>query len=219
MGEAKAKSRHAREDRPPPLHSAPRRGAFWPILIVVQYAYYRFTIIKSVNAMNRTSAQALTAARPVIQFLTVLNLCYAAGITLLLIASFFITGWPQTPLGDFASAHPQLPNGLRAIVVLGIVAAVLVHTILRRLLAIVDTVRDGDPFNLDNARRLEAIAWSVLALEVLRLVIAGIASTVWEPGHVDGFSIASWFAVLLLFVLSGVFAQGARMRADLEGTV
>ena len=26
-------------------------------------------------------------------------------------------------------------------------------------------------------------------------------------------------AVLLLFVLSGVFAQGARMRADLEGTV
>jgi hypothetical protein len=36
---------------------------------------------------------------------------------------------------------------------------------------------------------------------------------------VDGFSIASWFAVLLLFVLSGVFAQGARMRADLEGTV
>jgi hypothetical protein len=25
--------------------------------------------------------------------------------------------------------------------------------------------------------------------------------------------------VLLLFVLSGVFAQGARMRADLEGTV
>lgn len=169
--------------------------------------------------MNRTSAQALAVARPVIQLLTVLNLFYAAGIALLLVASFFIEGWPRNPLGDFASDHPQLPNGLRAIVVLGIVAAAIVHTILRRLLAIVDTVRDGDPFNLENARRLDAIAWGVLALEVLRLVIAGIASAVWEPGHIDAFSIASWFAVLLLFVLSGVFAQGARMRADLEGTV
>jgi len=80
-------------------------------------------------------------------------------------------------------------------------------------------VRDGDPFILENAQRLNAIAWSVLALEVLRLVVAAIASAVWQPGRVDGFSIASWFAVLMLFVLSGVFAHGARMRADLEGTV
>jgi hypothetical protein len=85
--------------------------------------------------------------------------------------------------------------------------------------SIVDTVRDGDPFILDNARRLEAIAWSVLALEVLRMIVAAIAAVVWEAGRVEGFSIASWFAVLLLFVLAGVFAHGTRMRADLEGTV
>jgi len=35
----------------------------------------------------------------------------------------------------------------------------------------------------------------------------------------DGFSFTPWLAVLLLFVLAGVFAQGARMRTDLEGTV
>jgi len=34
-----------------------------------------------------------------------------------------------------------------------------------------------------------------------------------------GFSFAPWLAVLLLFVLARVFAEGARMRADLEGTV
>jgi len=169
--------------------------------------------------MNRSSARALAVARPIIQGLTVLNILYAACITVLLGASFFIKGWPQTPLGDFASLHPQLPNGLRAIVVIGIIGAAIVHTILRRLLAIVDTVRSGDPFILENARRLHAIAWSVLALEVLRLIVAAIAAAVWESGRVDGFSIASWFAVLLLFVLSGVFAHGARMRADLEGTV
>ena len=170
--------------------------------------------------MKQTSAQALAVARPVIQFLTVLNLLYAVGIAALLATSFFIQGWPERPLGfDMTHAHPQLGNGLRSIVVLGVIAAAIVHTILRRLLAIVDTVRDGDPFTLENAGRLDAIAWRVLALEVLRIVIAAIASAVWEPGKVDGFSIASWFAVLLLFVLSGVFAQGARMRADLEGTV
>lgn len=170
--------------------------------------------------MTRTSANALAVARPVIQGLTVLNLLYAASIAVLLAWSFFIEGWPARPLGfDLVKMHPWAPNGLRAIVVIGIVGAAIVHTILRRLLAIVDTVRHGDPFNLDNARRLDAIAWSVLALEVLRTIVAAIASAVWEPGRVDAFSIASWFAVLLLFVLSGVFAQGARMRADLEGTV
>ena len=170
--------------------------------------------------MTRTSAKALSLARPVIRFLTILNILYALGITALLVFSFFIEGWPQRPLGfDLTHAHPLAGLGLRAIVVIGVVAAAIVHTILRRLLAIVDTVRDGDPFTVENALRLESIAWRVLALEVLRIVIASIASAVWEPGKVDALSIASWFAVLLLFVLSGVFAQGARMRADLEGTV
>jgi hypothetical protein len=170
--------------------------------------------------MNSTSARALSVARPIIQGLTVLNILYAACLALLLGWSFLMPGWPERALGfDIASKYPLVPVGLRVIVVIGMAGAAIVHTILRRLLAIVDTVRGGDPFILENARRLDAIAWSVLALEVLRLVVATIARVVWEPGRVDGFSIASWFAVLLLFVLSGVFAQGARMRADLEGTV
>ena len=170
--------------------------------------------------MNRTSAQALAVARPVIQGLTLLNLLYGLGIAALLAWSFVIQGWPERPLGfDLTRMHPLAPQGLRAIVVIGIVGAAIVHTILRRLLAIVDTVRSGDPFILDNARRLDQIAWSVLALEVLRLCVMAIAAAVWEPGKLGGFSFAPWLAVLMLFVLSGVFAHGARMRADLEGTV
>ena len=170
--------------------------------------------------MNRTSARALSVARPIIQGLTVLNILYSAGIAVLLVASFFIEGWPQRPLGfDLTHAHPQIGSGLRAIIVIGMVGAAIVHTILRRLLAIVDTVRGGDPFIVQNVRHLDAIAWSVLAIEVLRLMVMAIASTVWEPGRLGGFTFAPWLAVLLLFVLSGVFAHGARMRADLEGTV
>ena len=152
--------------------------------------------------------------------LTVLNLLYATGLLALLACSFFIEGWPQRPLGfDLSHAHPQIGNGLRAIVAIGIAGAAIAHVVLRRLQAIVDSLRDSDPFIEQNARHLQAIAWSVLALEVLRLLVGAIATAVWEPGRLGGFSFAPWLAVLLLFVLSGVFAQGARMRADLEGTV
>jgi hypothetical protein len=170
--------------------------------------------------MNNMSSRALAVARPVIRGLTVLNVLYATGIALLFCTGFFIEGWPERPLGfDMTKAHPQLGAGLRAIVVIGFIGALIVHATLRHLLAIIDTVRDGDPFIAANARHLDAIAWSVLVLEVSRLLVATIASAVWEPGRLGGFSFAPWFAVLMLFVLSGVFAQGARMRADLEGTV
>ena len=170
--------------------------------------------------MSRTSTHALAIARPVTRGLIVLNALYALVIAGLLVWSFFIEDWPARPLGfDLVNAHPLVGNGLRAIVVIGLVGAAIVHTILRRLLAIVDTVRVGDPFILENAQRLDAIAWRVMALELLRLVVAAIAAAVWEAGRIDAFSFAPWLAVLLLFVLAGVFARGARMRADLEGTV
>jgi hypothetical protein len=168
--------------------------------------------------------QALATARPVLRALMILNLLYAASITLLLGSSLVRADWPWVPLGlDIHTAQPGLPLGLRAIMVIGLAGAALVHVILRRLRAIVDSVRDGEPFIADNARRLQAIAWSVLAIEGLRLAVGAIAWMVSDPLHAlnlgQGFSFAPWLAVLLLFVLAGVFAQGARMRDDLEGTV
>lgn len=170
--------------------------------------------------MTRTSAHALAVAQPVIKGLIVLNALYALAIAALLGYSFFIDDWPQRPLGfGLVDAHPLVGHGLRAIVVIGVIGAAIAHTVLRRLLAIVRTVRIGDPFIFENVRRLDAIAWSVVALEALRLVVAAIAAVVWEPWRIDAFSFAPWLAVVLLFVLAGVFAHGARIREDLEGTV
>ena len=74
-----------------------------------------------------------------------------------------------------------------------------------------------------NARRLQAIAWALLGLQLLSLAIGTIAdavSTPAHPVHVDaGFSISGWLAVLLTFLLARVFAEGTLMRDDLEGTV
>jgi hypothetical protein len=117
----------------------------------------------------------------------------------------------------------RLVMGLRAIAVLGLAAIPLNHAVLKRLLAIVETVRGGDPFVAANASRLQGIAWVLLALNLLSIVIGAIAETVSTPAHPlhinAGFSINGWLAVLLTFLLARVFSEGALMRADLEGTV
>jgi hypothetical protein len=117
----------------------------------------------------------------------------------------------------------RLIMGLRAIAVIGLAAVPLHYVILKRLLAMVETVRSGNPFVAANASRLQAIAWALLALQLLSLVVGAIAKTVSTPAHPlhlnAGFSINGWLAVLLTFLLARVFAEGALMREDLEGTV
>lgn len=171
--------------------------------------------------MSRIPAHALALARPAIQVATALNLLYGGALLCFFIASFVIAGWPAKPLGyDPATMHAYLPLGLRLVELLGFMLVGLVHLILRRLLAIVDSVRSGDPFVVANATRLQTIAWSLLGIELLRLAVAaiGTAFAIHKAGS-SGFSAAPWLAILLLFVLAGVFMRGARMRSDLEGTV
>ena len=166
----------------------------------------------------------LLLTQRVLRGLVVLNALYALAIGVLLIASFVMPGLLFRALVGLKGAGSwELHAALRAIVVIGIVGAYVVHRVLRALQAMVDTVRDRDPFIADNADRLQAIAWYVLAGEVLRLLVGAIAWSVSrqvEPLQMHvGFSLAPWLAVLLLFVLARVFDQGTRMRADLEGTV
>jgi hypothetical protein len=169
------------------------------------------------------SSPALPIAHVVLRILIVLNWLMAAAILALL---FVVPNeqWIMSALDLSPSPEAdRLVMGLRTIAALGLVLVLLNYTILARLLAIVGTVRAGDPFVAANAQRLQAIAWTLLAMQVLSLLIATIVRIVSIPGHpldIDaGFSINGWLAVLLTFLLARVFAEGARMRDDLEGTV
>ena len=106
---------------------------------------------------------------------------------------------------------------------LGLAATPLNYLILKRLLAIIETVRNGNPFVASNAERLETIARALLAIQVLSMIIGAIGRAISTPAHPvnfdAGFSINGWLAVLLIFLLARVFAEGASMRDDLEGTV
>jgi hypothetical protein len=167
---------------------------------------------------------ALPIAHVVLRILIVLNWLFGAAILTLLIATIVAEQWTFTALGIPPSSEIRpIIMGLRAIVVLGLVAIPLNNAVLRRLLAIVETVRSGDPFVAANAYRLQTIAWVLLALQFLSLVIGGIGKAISTPSHplnLDaGFSASGWLAVLLTFVLARVFAEGTLMREDLEGMV
>jgi hypothetical protein len=95
--------------------------------------------------------------------------------------------------------------------------------VLKRLVAMVQTVRAGDPFVATNAYRLQAIAWFLLGQQLLSLAIGLIGKAVSTPAHplhLDaGLSPGGWLAVVLTFVLARVFAEGTLMREDIEGTI
>lgn len=172
----------------------------------------------------QSSPGALRVSRRVLRILIKLNLFMGVLILALLVASLVAEEFVMRALGVRpVEGGSSLILGMRLIMVFGIAAVPITHTVLARLLAIVDTVRVGDPFVVENAVRLQNIAWSVLALELLHLVIVAIAASVSTPQTpLDigwNFSVTRWLAVLLLFVLARVFETGARMREELEGTV
>jgi hypothetical protein len=174
--------------------------------------------------MSRPAAfAALPIAHLVLRILIVLNWLSGAAIATLLVA-MPTRRWIMSALELSPSPEAdQLIMGLHAIALIGLATIPLNYAVLKRLLAMVETVRAGDPFVGANASRLRAIAWTLLALQLLGLVIDAIAKSVSTPAHPlhlqAGFSINGWLAVLLTFLLARVFAEGTLMREDLEGTV
>lgn len=169
------------------------------------------------------SNTALPIAYLTLQILIVLNWMMVAMIITLLVAPF-TDGWIMSGLDLTPSPEAdRVILGLRAIALLGLAAVPINHVVLRRLLSIVESVRAGDPFIEANAARLQTIAWALVALQCLSLVIGGIVKAITIPGHPihvrAGFSIHGWLAVFLTFLLARVFAEGTRMREDLDGTV
>lgn len=164
----------------------------------------------------------LSTTRLVLHALLSLNFILGMGIGALLLASFIVPQWLQAALGARPEAPPALMTGMRLIMLIGLAGVPLANLVLARLLAMVTTVRDGAPFIPANSARLQAIAWALLAIQILNLAVGAVCASVsmtypldigWSPS-VDG-----WLSVLLLFILARVFDAGTKMRIDLEGTV
>lgn len=173
--------------------------------------------------MVRTQAfpSALSASRMVVRALILANLVFGGLVLALLVASLIAEDWVFRALGVRPDGSATVIFWGRIVMVIGIGSVPFTYIVLTRLLAIVETVRLGDPFVAGNAARLKTMAWALLGLELLHLAVGAVAVALSNT-QMDldwSFSVTRWLAVLLLFVLAQVFDDGARMRDDLKGTV
>lgn len=174
--------------------------------------------------MSRDYSAALPIAFVTLRILIVLNWLLGVAILALLTLTIVAEEWTLTALG-IVPGSPIRPvlTGLRAVAVIGLVSVPINDLIFRRLRAIVNSVRQGDPFVASNAQRLQAIAWALLALQLISMLIGGIGDAISTPANPvnfeAGFSVSGWLSVLLTFILARIFTEGARMRDDLRGTV
>ena len=173
--------------------------------------------------MSDNVAKVLGLSRILLTIARVFNLACAAAFLAMLAASFVF----EPAFRDYYSRRPALDADvilptLRLWVVAGLPMFAAVHVMLSRLMAMIVTVRSGDPFVPENAVRMKAIAWCLLVVQLFDLACgifvgilsrAGVEDVEWNP------SLSGWVAVLLLFVLARVFEEGARIRADLEAMV
>lgn len=160
----------------------------------------------------------------VLRVLLVLNIVFAAAFLLSALASL---PFHDLLAGRIAVKYPavdveRVVGGIRALLLLGVAAAVPAHVIFSRLIAIIGTVLAGETFASPNARRVRAIGWALLAIQLLDVPLLLIVPSFDGMGiRVDGssVSIGGWLSVLVAFILARVFAEGAALREDLEGTV
>jgi hypothetical protein len=170
------------------------------------------------------SDRPLAMSRTVLRLLVKLNIIFAIGIFILLLATLIAPTFLMEALGLLPTRDGgRLMLAMRGIMVIGILAAPVIHVIYTRLLAIVETVNAGDPFVLENAERLQTIAWSIVTLQLMHVAVVVLANGVWMGDQQidigDKFAITPWLTILLLFVLARVFDHGARMRDELAATV
>ncbi|MEG8039701.1 DUF2975 domain-containing protein [Sphingomonas sp. LR60] len=111
---------------------------------------------------------------------------------------------------------------LRTLILIGVIAVWPLDRCLRALADVLRSVRRGAPFDPDNAARVTTIGWGLVGVQCVDLFGSALTALIartgadvaaWTP------SLAGWISVLIAFVLARVFAAGARLDAELEGTV
>ena len=170
----------------------------------------RNRLIKSSRWVVRTAFLANRLLLLGILILFLLSWIFSAQFAALLLQS--------DPRGNMRSAM----TGFRLEMLIGIVLGMAADRLLVALAQIIASVSAGDPFILANAHRLKIIGWSLFALQLIDIPLSLLGRFFPAMGSAapsDTFSAGGWISVLMVFVLSRVFAAGSAMRNELEGTV
>ncbi|MFJ2392317.1 DUF2975 domain-containing protein [Streptomyces sp. NPDC087843] len=131
-----------------------------------------------------------------------------------------------THRADLVFAHPDLSQRL-LLALPEVIGSLLLLVVLALLLQMAGTLRGGDVFVPNNARRLSAIGLTVLVQAVLSPVLPALTTEALVSGTpmADQIPLSVTFTgeyVLLAFLilaLGEVFRRGTKLRADTEGLV
>ena len=164
------------------------------------------------------------SSRWVVVIAVMLNRLFLVAVVCGLLLSFVLsTGFAALLLEDAprVDVHAEM-TGLRLLMLIGVAMAIATEVLLAALVQIIASARDGDPFIAANGGRLQTIGWALLTLQLLDIPGALLVKFFPSLGSAAPdvtFSPGGWLAVLMVFVLSRVFAAGSAMKDDLEGTV
>lgn len=167
----------------------------------------------------------LTSARWLLRVVLWANWVIAIGfVAVLLLTVPFHAPIEARLIGKYGAGLDvwQTMLAARVLLLIGVAACAVAWVIATRLLAMIATVAGGTPFAAANAKRLATLGWALLAWQLLDLAIGattgwvttlGVEFSTWTP------SVGGWVAVLLAFILARIFAHGAAINEELEGTI
>ena len=165
-----------------------------------------------------------SALRWLLGFINVFVMIAACVTALVAVLSLFI---PDFATGFLDGLNNARSNAGRALTVperLTIVGAFLAcgftWWVVNRLRAILLSVNRGDAFERANVKRLQAIGFGLLGIQVTAILLAVVAplSINQAPSDYD-FGLGSWLGILVVFIRAEVFRQGAAMRDEQRTTV
>jgi hypothetical protein len=167
----------------------------------------------------------LTAARFLLIVMMGAMVLIAAACALGAVATLAMHGMVVAEMAEHA-IPAEAAWAIAPLLALVVAGAVLGFFFFRHLYRLVGTVGEGDPFIPENAQRLSAMGWIVVAVHLLAIPLVAIAAWIAKFAkesadlHIDGgFDLTGILLALILFILARVFREGARMREELEGTV
>jgi uncharacterized membrane protein YidH (DUF202 family) len=185
---------------------------------------YRLSILSRID-MPKPKSTLLSVTHCVVW------VCIAADalltIGMIVGAGVVLFGW-HLFVEAFGKHHSAIANSASRLELLGVFLigagiTVAVFAALNRLRLIIITVRYGDPFVPVNAQRLRAIGWIMLLIQVAGIPFLDLSHATLSPHPQQHLltvhSLNGLLAILLVFVLAGIFEQASAMRTDLEGTV
>ena len=132
----------------------------------------------------------------------------------------FPNGFQEQIFAGVSASKPMVSPSQMALMCAGmVIIAAAWFFVLKKLRAVVLTVRDGDPFVPENIKRLRHI-WLIIALaEIFRMVMHAMGSVQNNGGADIDIRLGTWFLVFVIATLAEAFRYGAELRREQELTI